>query len=56
MDWIIANWKTIIDVIAYTVFVASIIVRFTPSDSDNKFLNSVIRILELLSLYKRPVE
>lgn len=51
MEWIMAHWKDILSIIGGVVTVASIIVRLTKSDKDDKALNVIIKILSALSLF-----
>lgn len=45
VNWIVANWKDIADVIAYLVFVASIIVKLTPTLKDDDFFKPIIKFI-----------
>lgn len=47
--WLQANWG---EVAIAVVFVASVIVKFTPSTKDNKVLGVIINILDKLSVAK----
>lgn len=49
--WIQEHWKDILAIIGGVVTVASIIVRLTKSDKDDKALSVIIKILVALSLY-----
>lgn len=49
--WITEHWKDILAIIGGVVTVASIIVRLTKSDKDDKALNAIIKILVALSLF-----
>lgn len=49
--WITEHWKDILAIIGGVVTVASIIVRLTKSDKDDKALNMIIKILVALSLF-----
>ena len=51
MEWITTHWKDILAIIGGVVTVASIIVRLTKSDKDDKALSWIIKILVALSLY-----
>ena len=53
MDTIINNWDTILIIIASVISLASVIVKITPSESDNKILDKIIKILQALSLHKK---
>lgn len=47
MDWIIANWQDVLDIVAYVVLAASVIVKLTPNDLDDKI---VVKLMKILSL------
>lgn len=51
MEWIQAHWKDILAIIGGLVTVASIIVRLTKNDRDDKALSLIVKILVALSLY-----
>jgi len=52
INWFLTYGKMILDVIAYVIAAASIIVKITSTPKDDSFLASVIDILKKLSLYK----
>ena len=45
MNWIIENWATICTMIAYTIALASIIVKLTPSLKDDGILKDIIKFV-----------
>lgn len=45
VNWIVANWKDIAEVIAYVIAIATIIVRLTPTLADDNFLKPIIRFI-----------
>ena len=52
MEWMQANWVNISAVIGGVVTVASLIVKMTPSESDDVVLDKIIAVLKALSLAK----
>ncbi|MEI8186104.1 MAG: hypothetical protein WCG19_05365 [Chlorobiaceae bacterium] len=52
MEWIQANWVNITAVIGGVVTVASLLVKMTPSESDDAVLAKIISVLKALSLAK----
>ena len=42
----------VISVIAHVIAIASIIVKWTPTEADDRILNAIIQGLKKLSLYK----
>lgn len=47
------EFKDVLFLIAGIVTIASVIVKLTPTESDNKVLDKIIKLLQLLSLYKK---
>lgn len=48
--WIKSNYSTILEIIGAVVTLATIIVKLTPTDSDDKVLAKIIKVLSALSL------
>ena len=46
------NIVDIFNIISYIIAIASIIVKFTPTETDNKILDKIIKILAVISLNK----
>ena len=53
MDWILAHQTELIAIIGGIVTVASIIVKLTPTPTDDKIFSKVYKVLEVLSLVKK---
>lgn len=53
MEVIQNNWVSILAIIAGVIAVASVVVKLTPTEADNKVLDKIIKILQALSLYKK---
>lgn len=45
VNWLVANWKDIADIIAYLVLFGSIIVKLTPTLKDDDFLKPIIKFI-----------
>lgn len=45
LEWIVEHGKEILDVVAYCVAAASIIVEWTPSEKDDKVLAKIKKFL-----------
>jgi len=45
VSWFGANWKDLLDVVAYAVLAASVIVKLTPTQKDDALLLPVIKFL-----------
>jgi len=52
MEWMQANWVNITAVIGGVVTVASLIVKMTPTQTDDEILGKIIAVLKALSLAK----
>jgi len=55
MDTIIQNWDTYFQYLTAVIAIASIIVKLTPTQTDNIVLEKVIKIAEMLGLNAEPV-
>ena len=56
IEWITANWDTILIIISAVISIASIIVKLTPNETDNKVLATIIKLAESLGLNTHPVK
>jgi hypothetical protein len=56
MEWITENWATILIVVSAVISIASVIVKLTPNETDNKILAIIIKVFETLGLNTKPVE
>lgn len=45
VKWFVANWKELLDVVAYAVLAASVIVKLTPTQKDDALLLPVVKFL-----------
>lgn len=52
MEWIQANWVNLTAIVGGVVTVSSVIVKMTPSRSDDAVLDKIISVLKALSLAK----
>jgi hypothetical protein len=50
MEWIQENWVNITAIIGGTVTLASLIVKLTPSTTDDAVLDKIISVLNALAL------
>jgi hypothetical protein len=53
MEWIITNGDDLLAIIGGVVTVASIIVKLTPSTSDDEILGKVVSVLERFSVFNK---
>lgn len=52
MDFVIKHWNDLILIVTGLISVASIIVRLSPSEVDNKILAKIIEVAKVIGLYK----
>jgi hypothetical protein len=55
IEWIQANWADILIIFASAISIASVIVKITPNETDNKWLAYIIKIFEAIGLNTTPV-
>jgi hypothetical protein len=48
MDWIIANWQQITQIVVSVVGVAAIVATMTPNSSDNKAVDFILNIVNAI--------
>jgi len=51
MDWITANWISIVGIVGAIVLGARIIVKITPTPKDDSILNVVVKFLKAVGLH-----
>jgi len=49
--WVTENWTEVVAVIGAVVIVARLIVKLTPSDSDNKVVEKIVAFLKAVGLH-----
>jgi hypothetical protein len=50
------NWDTILIAITSIVTAASVLVKITPSETDDKYVLKALKFLELIALNNKPAE
>ena len=50
MDWLVANWETIGIAVASVVAAAAAIATITPTKTDDKIVNVLLRVVNVLGL------
>lgn len=45
IDWLLNNWSNILEIVAYIISAATIIVKLTPTLKDDAFLKKVIKFI-----------
>lgn len=45
IDWLLTNWSNILEIVAYIISAATIIVQLTPTLKDDAFLKKVIQFI-----------
>ena len=56
INWLTENWSAIVAIVGGMVTVASIIVKLTPSQTDDEWLASIRGVLEKLALNSPPTK
>lgn len=45
MEWLMNNWKDLLDIVAYVVLIASVVVKLTPTQKDDAILLPIIKFI-----------
>lgn len=53
MEWLQTNYVNILALIGAVVGLASIIVKITPTQKDDRILAKIINVLQVLSIYNK---
>ena len=53
INWIVANWSGVIEFALAVIGVASIIVKLTPTEADNKVLAKIVKFFDFFALTKK---
>jgi hypothetical protein len=56
MEWLIANWDTILLGVTGIISGASIIAKLTPTETDDKILAKILRFIDFLAINNKPSE
>ncbi|MCP4121881.1 MAG: hypothetical protein GY751_09025 [Bacteroidetes bacterium] len=48
MDWIIANWTNVLEIVTSVVGVGALIATLTPNASDNSVIDFILKFINLL--------
>jgi hypothetical protein len=48
MDWILENINSIIEIALNLVGAFAVVATMTPNDSDNKFVDSILKVINIL--------
>jgi len=56
MDWLIANWASIVAIVTGVVTVASIIAKLTPTETDDKVVGYFLKLIDFLAINNKPTE
>jgi hypothetical protein len=54
MEWITANWGSIIAVITGIISVASIIAKLTPTEVDDGIVAKLLKLIDVLAINNKP--
>jgi hypothetical protein len=50
IEYIVANWATIVAAITAVVSAASVIARLTPTQVDNQIIDKILSLIDVLAL------
>lgn len=53
INWIQANWETLLTIIASIIATASLIVKLTPTPKDDEVLAKIMKVFEFLAMNKK---
>lgn len=56
MNWLLENWQMIMAVAGAVLVAARAVVALTPTQVDNKIVDFLVKIVELLSGFRRDAE
>ena len=56
MNWIIANWESVMAIVAGVISVASVIAKLTPTETDNVIVGKLLQIIDLLAINNKPTQ
>lgn len=57
LEWISnISWQDVLNVVPWIVTGASVIVKITPNETDNKILEKIIKFFEKIGLNTSPVK
>jgi hypothetical protein len=51
MNWITENWQNVVGIAGAVVIVARLVVKLTPTPSDDSVLEKVVSVLKTLGLH-----
>jgi len=56
MEWITANWTSIIAIVTGVVTVASIVAKLTPTEVDDNIVGFLIKFVDVLAINNTPTK
>jgi len=56
MNWVIANWDSVLGIITGLITVASIVAKLTPSETDDKMIAKVLKVIDVIAINSTPVK
>jgi hypothetical protein len=54
MEFIQANWGSIVAIITGVISIASIIAKLTPNKTDDKVLGCILKVVDVLAINTKP--
>jgi len=56
MEWITANWVSVVGIITGIVTVASVVAKLTPTKTDDKLVGYALKFIDFLAINNKPTE
>ena len=56
MEWIIANWTSVVAIITGIISTASIVAKMTPTEVDDKWVARGLKLVDFLAVNNKPTE
>jgi hypothetical protein len=54
MNWITANWGSLISILTGVVTISSVVAKLTPTEVDNKVVGTALQVIDVLALNNKP--
>lgn len=56
MEWITANWGSLVAIVTGVVTLASIVAKITPTKTDDKYVGYALKFINFLAVSAKPIE
>ena len=55
-NWAIANKGQVLTILTSIITVASVVAKLTPTETDNRILGKILKIVDMLAVNNKPTE